>query len=101
MGAGRLEQLEDVFGRLGIRDAGRFADLWDSYGFAAAETVSWLHAGVPVDEPHIAAALAAAEWTPALASRQVAAGEALTFVEAVRQHPNSATYARDLRAAAS
>lgn len=91
------EQVEQVLRQLGVRRADELAAGWADHGFTAGELVAWLHAGVGVDEPHIAAALAAAEWSPAQAARRVVAGEQLTFVEAVRAHPNGATYARELR----
>jgi hypothetical protein len=92
------QQLEQVLRQLGLgRNAAGFADSWARQGFAPNEMLDWLAVGVQVDEAHIAAALAAAEWTPALASRSVAPGEPITFLEIVRQHPNAASYARELR----
>lgn len=92
-----IEQIERVLRRLGVRRADELAAGWADHGFSPGELVGWLHAGVGVDEPHIAAALVAAEWSPAQAARRVVAGESLTFVEAVRAHPNGAVYARELR----
>lgn len=91
------QQHEDVLHQLGIRNAGELADRWADHGIGPREMVAWLSAGVRVDEPHIAAALAAAEWTPTQARRIASAGSGVTVVEAVRQHPNAATYARELR----
>jgi hypothetical protein len=92
-----IEQFEQALRRLGVRRADELAAGWAGHGFTPDEMVAWLHAGVGVDEPHIAAAMVAAEWSPAQAARRVVAGEQLTFLEAVRAHPNGATYARELR----
>lgn len=95
------QQLEQMLRQLGLRNVTDLADSWAGHGIGPQEMLGWLAAGVQVDEPHIAAALAAAEWTPAAASRAVAAGESLTFVEVIRQHPNPASYASELRGMAS
>lgn len=88
---------EEALAQLGRRNADELADRWADHGLLPQEMLAWLTAGVPVDEPHIAAALAAAEWTPAQAARTIAPGEPLTLIQAVRQHPNAAIYARQLR----
>lgn len=81
----------------GLRELQELASGWRSYGFGPAELAQWMSAGVAADEPHIAAALAAAEWTPSQAARRVATGEPLTIVQAVRQRPDDPRYARNLR----
>ncbi|MGV8910823.1 MAG: hypothetical protein ACOH1Y_17750 [Propionicimonas sp.] len=86
---------------LGLRQIEQLASGWRDYGFGPAEFAQWLSAGVAADEPHIAAALCAAEWTPSQAARQVAAGKQSTIVDAVRQHPDSVRRARELRRMAS
>jgi hypothetical protein len=91
------QQLEDALRQLGLHNASGIADSWAGYGIGAQEMLSWLAVGVQVDEPHIAAALAAAEWTPAMAGRAVTPGDPVTFLEVVRHHPNAASYARELR----
>lgn len=88
---------EQVLHQLGLRNADELADRWADHGFRPQEMLAWLTAGVPVDEPHIAAALAAAEWTPPQANIRITSGEPLTLIQAVRQHSNAATYARQLR----
>lgn len=88
---------EQVLHQLGLRNADELAERWADHGFRPQEMLAWLTAGVQVDEPHIAAALAGAEWTPAQASSTVAPSERLTLIQAVRQHPNAANYARELR----
>ncbi len=81
----------------GLRQIEELASGWRKYGFGPGELAQWLTAGVAADEPHLAAALAAAEWTPSEAARQLAPGEQLTLVQAVRQHPDGASYAREVR----
>lgn len=88
---------EELLRQLGLHHAESLAARWASHGIAPLEMTDWLAAGVPVDEPHTAAALAAAEWTPAQASRTISAADQLTFIDAIRQHPNAAVYARELR----
>lgn len=90
-------QHEQTLHQLGLRNADEVADRWADHGLLPQEMLAWLTVGVPVDEPHIAAALAAAEWTPAQAASTIAPGEPLTLIQAVRQHANAATYARQLR----
>lgn len=85
----------------GLREIEALATGWRKYGFGPAELAQWMTAGVAADEPHIAAALAAAEWTPSQASRLVAKGDSLTIVEAVRQRPHDVRYARGLHSRAS
>lgn len=80
----------------GLREIQELASGWRKYGFGPAELAQWMSAGVAADEPHIAAALAAAEWTPSQASRLVSTGEPLTMVEAVRERPDDPRYARNL-----
>lgn len=84
----------------GLREIEQLASGWRNYGFGPAELAQWLSAGVAADEPHIAAALTAAEWTPSQACRLVATGEQLTIVQAVRQRPDDRRYARNLRSMA-
>jgi hypothetical protein len=55
---------------------------------------------VAVDEPHLAATLAAAEWTPAEAGRRLGRTGGPTVVEAVRQHADGTRHARELRSLA-
>lgn len=88
---------QQVLQQLGLRNADDLADRWADHGFGPQEMLGWLSAGVPIDEPHIAAALAAAEWTPAQANSRITPGEPLTLIQAVRQHSNAATCARQLR----
>lgn len=88
---------EELLQRLGLRNADSLAERWANHGIPPQEMVDWIAAGVPVDEPHIAAALAAAEWTPAQASRSISATENLTLIDAVRQHPSAASFAREFR----
>lgn len=88
---------EELLHRLGLRNADSLAERWANHGIPPQEMVDWIAAGVPVDEPHIAAALAAAEWTPAQASRSISATENLTLIDAVRQHPSAASFAREFR----
>lgn len=97
MDGDRLDELERVLAGFGLRQAEKLAATWGAYGFGPGETAQWLAAGVAADEPHIASALAAAEWTPHEAGRAVTTGDQLTFVQAVRGHPNSAVHARELR----
>ena len=85
----------------GLREIEALASGWRKHGFGPAELAQWMTAGVGADEPHIAAALAAAEWTPSRAARLVAAGESLTIVEAVRERPGDVRYARELHSRAS
>ena len=85
----------------GLREIEELASGWRKYGFGPAELAQWMSAGVAASEPHIAAALAAAEWTPSQASRLVTTGEQLTIVQAVRQRPDDVRYARNLRSRAS
>ena len=59
-----IEQIEQALRRLGVRRADELAAGWAGHGFGPDEMVAWLHAGVGVDEPHIAAAMVAAEWAP-------------------------------------
>lgn len=93
----RLDELERVLAGFGLRQAEQLATNWGAYGFGPGETAQWLAAGVAVDEPHIASALAAAEWTPHEAGRAVGPSQPLTIVQAVRRHPDSAVRARELR----
>lgn len=81
----------------GLREIEELASGWRKYGFGPAELAQWMTAGVAANEPHIAAALAAAEWTPSQASKLVATSEPLTIVQAVRQRPDDVRYARNLR----
>lgn len=91
------QEHEELLHRLGFRNADSRAERWANHGIKAQEMTAWLAAGVPVDEPHIAAALAAAEWTPSQAGRTISSTGHLTLIDAVRQHPNAANYARELR----
>ena len=84
----------------GLREIEELASGWRNHGFGPAELAQWMSAGVAADEPHIAAALAAAEWTPSQASRLLATGEQLTIVQAVRRRPDDRRYARNLRSMA-
>lgn len=88
---------EELLHRLGLRNADSLAERWANHGIPPQEMIDWIAAGVPVDEPHVAAALAAAEWTPTQAARTILASDHLTLIDAVRQHPNGANYARELR----
>ncbi|MCA0253584.1 MAG: hypothetical protein LCH76_15110 [Actinobacteria bacterium] len=92
------EPHEQALRQLGVRNADRLGDRWADHGISAQEMLAWLAAGVHVDEPHLAAALAAAEWTPQQAARLATHESNITVIDAVRQHPNAATYARELRA---
>lgn len=92
------EPHEQALHQLGVRSADQLGDRWADHGINAKAMLAWLAAGVHVDEPHLAAALEAAEWTPEQARRLAARGSNITVIDAVRQHPNSATYARELRA---
>jgi hypothetical protein len=94
-------ELERMLREFGLREIEALASGWRRYGFGPAELAQWMTAGVAADEPHIAATLAAAEWTPSQAARLVASGAPLTIVEAVREHPHDARYARGLRSRAS
>lgn len=89
-------ELERMLREFGLREIEELASGWRKYGFGPSELAQWMTAGVAADEPHIAAALAAAEWTPSLAARMVATREKLTIVQAVRQRPDDARYARSL-----
>ncbi|MEA5121381.1 MAG: hypothetical protein VB040_08940 [Propionibacterium sp.] len=91
------QEHEQALRQLGLRNADGLAERWAGYGIRPLEMLAWISAGVAVDEPHIAAALDAAEWTPEQASRTVSYGDKITLVQAVRQHPNAASYARELR----
>lgn len=91
------QEHEHALHQLGLRNADELAERWAGYGIPPQEMLAWISSGVAVDEPHIAAALAAAEWTPDQASRTVSSGDEITLVQAVRQHPNAANYARELR----
>ncbi len=97
MGIDGFAELERMLREFGLRELQELASGWRSYGFGPAELAQWMSAGVAADEPHIAAALAAAEWTPSQAARRVATGEPLTIVQAVRQRPDDPRYARNLR----
>lgn len=97
MGIDGYEELERMLREFGLQQIEDLASGWRKYGFGPGELAQWLTAGVGADEPHLASALAAAEWTPSQAARQVAPGKLLTLVEAVRQHPEGARYARELR----
>lgn len=94
------QEHEQVLHQLGLRNADDLAERWAGYGVRPLEMLAWINAGVSVDEPHIAAALAAAEWTPDQASRIVSSGGKITLLQAVRQHPNAASYAQELRGVA-
>ena len=94
-------ELERMLREFGLRQIEQLASGWRGYGFGPAELAQWMTAGVTADEPHIAAALSAAQWTPSEAARQVAAGEQFTFVDAVRHHPDRVRHARELRRMAS
>jgi hypothetical protein len=94
-------ELERMLREFGLREIEELATGWRSYGFGPAELAQWMTAGVAADEPHIAAALAAAEWTPSQASRMVATGASVTIVEAVRERPEDVRYARELHSWAS
>ncbi|MCA0307875.1 MAG: hypothetical protein LCH87_11060 [Actinobacteria bacterium] len=94
------QEHEQALRQLGLRNADGLAERWAGYGIRPQEMLAWISAGIAVDEPHIAAALAAAEWTPDQAGRNVSSGDHITLVQAVREHPNAANYARELRAAA-
>lgn len=91
------EELERMLAQFGLHHSRDLARAWAEHGFVPAEMAEWLIAGVAANEPHIAAALAAAEWSPRDAGRQVRQGEPLTFVQAVRHHPHAAAYALELR----
>ncbi|MCA0307857.1 MAG: hypothetical protein LCH87_10965 [Actinobacteria bacterium] len=91
-------ELERMLREFGLRQLEELAWGWQGHGFGPAETAQWLTAGVGADEPQLAAALAAAEWTPAQAGRALRGG--LTAVQAVRDHPDGARLARELRALA-
>lgn len=97
MGVDGFAELERMLREFGLRQIEELASGWRKYGFGPRELAQWLTAGVTADEPHLAAALAAAELTPSQAARQVAPGDSLTFVEAMRQHPDDAVFARRLR----
>ncbi len=60
-------ELERMLREFGLRQLEELAGGWQGHGFGPAETAQWLTAGVGADEPQLAAALAAAEWTPAQA----------------------------------
>ena len=90
-------ELERMLREFGLRQIEELASGWRRYGFGPGELAQWLSAGVAADEPYIAAALSAAEWTPSEAARQVATGEQLTFVDSVRHHPDGVRHARELR----
>lgn len=94
-------ELERMLRELGLRQIEELASGWRRHGFGPAELAQWLSAGVAADEPHIAAALSAAEWTPSQAARQVAVGEQRTVVDAVRRHPDGVRRAQELRRMAS
>jgi hypothetical protein len=96
MGVDGFAELERMLREFGLRQIEELASGWRKYGFGPRELAQWLTAGVNADEPQLAAALAAAELTPSQACRQ-APGTRLTFVEAVRQRPDDAVYARELR----
>lgn len=81
----------------GLRQLEELASGWQRYGFGPSELAQWLTAGVAVDEPHLAAALAAAEWTPSEAGRRLRRTAGLTVVESVRQHADGSRHARELR----
>jgi hypothetical protein len=89
---------EQALRQLGVRGADQLGDRWADYGINTQQMLAWLAAGVHVDEPHLAAALEAAEWTPTQARRLAARESNITVIDAVREHPNAATYARELRA---
>jgi hypothetical protein len=91
------QEHEQALRQLGLRNPDGLAERWAGYGIRPQEMLAWITAGIAVDEPHIAAALAAAEWTPDQASRSVSSGGQITLIQAVRQHPNAANYARELR----
>lgn len=97
MGVDGFAELERMLREFGLRQIEELASSWRGHGFGPAELARWLTAGVAADEPHIAAALSAAEWTPSEAARQVAAGGQLTIVQAVRRHPDGVRHARELR----
>lgn len=99
METGRHEQLEQALRGLGVRQPDQIARIWTECGIGAVEMLAWLAVGIGVDEPHLAAALTAAEWTPAQAAQSVAPGEPLTYLQVIRQHPDSALYAHDLQPA--
>jgi hypothetical protein len=101
MGIDGFAELERMLREFGLREIEQLATGWRKYGFGPAELAQWMTAGVSADEPHIAAALAAAEWTPSQASRLVTAGDSLTIVEAVRDRPDDLHYARALHSRAS
>ena len=101
MGIDGFAELERMLREFGLREIEELASGWRNHGFGPAELAQWMSAGVAADEPHIAAALAAAEWTPSQASRLLATGEQLTIVQAVRRRPGDRRYARTLRAMAS
>ena len=96
MGVNGYAELERMLREFGLREIEELASGWRKYGFGPSELAQWMTAGVAADEPHLAAALAAAEWTPSQAARVVATGQ-LTIVEAVRQRPDDVRYARSLR----
>ena len=96
MGVNGYAELERMLREFGLREIEELASGWRKYGFGPSELAQWMTAGVAADEPHLAAALAAAEWTPSQAARLVATGQ-LTIVEAVRQRPDDVRYARSLR----
>ncbi len=97
MGVDGYQELERMLREFGLRQIEELAAGWQRYGFGPAELAQWLTAGVAADEPHLAAALAAAEWTPLQAGRQLMRGTDLTAVQAVREHPDGAGHARELR----
>ena len=97
MGINGYQELERMLREFGLRQIEELASGWRDHGFGPGELAQWLTAGVASDEPQIAAALAAAEWTPSQAARHVAPGEQLTLVQGLRQHPDGAGYARELR----
>ena len=101
MGIDGFAELERMLREFGLREIEELASGWRKYGFGPAELAQWMSAGVAAGGPHIAAALAAAEWTPAQASRLVATGEQLTIVQAAGQRPDDVRYARNLRSRAS
>lgn len=96
MGVNGYAELERMLREFGLREIEELASGWRKYGFGPSELAQWMTAGVAADEAHLAAALAAAEWTPSQAARLVATGQ-LTIVEAVRQRPDDVRYARSLR----
>jgi hypothetical protein len=101
MGIDGYAELERMLREFGLRQIEELASAWGSHGFGPGETAQWLTAGVAADEPHLAAALVAAEWTPSQAARQMGPKEQLTLVQAFRQNPGRALQAPTLRRLAS